>query len=109
MDRLRRTAWLQQTSHTCGHPFFAEDHKLADSCRPLDNAHYTQCPYCKFTYGPHIPRWKGNTVKDVVNLDNMTLVKEMETVIEEAYQNQEKDREGQNCKGPLREVTGAGI
>ena len=77
-------------------PFLAQDHKLADSCRPLENAHYTQCPYCKFTYGLHIPRWKGNTVKDIVNLENMTLAKEMSTVIGKLTQTQKKERQRQN-------------
>eukprot|EP00973_Karenia_brevis_P081458 11291473-Karenia_brevis.AAC.1 len=32
-------------------PFFAEDHRLADSCRPQNYGHYVECPYCKFTFG----------------------------------------------------------
>ena len=70
----------------------AEDHKLADSCKPLESAYYTQCPYCKFTFGPHIPRWKGNTVKDVVNLYNMTLIEEMTTIVEKLQKTKKKEK-----------------
>eukprot|EP00973_Karenia_brevis_P022253 3061747-Karenia_brevis.AAC.1 len=39
-------------------PFFAEDHKLADSCRPQNYGHYVECPYCKFTFGPRLDLYK---------------------------------------------------
>eukprot|EP00973_Karenia_brevis_P028934 3991078-Karenia_brevis.AAC.1 len=39
-------------------PFFAEDHKLADSCRPQNYGHYVECPYCKFTFGPNLDLYK---------------------------------------------------
>ena len=78
-------------------PLLAEDHKLADSCKPLENAHYTQCPYCKLAFGPHIPRWKGNTVKDIVILDNMTLIKENDNSSRKTAENQEKGRKRHDC------------